>query len=80
MEKDFRFLKHIYPGQFYEQARAKLPEGMMRLVGVWIGFAVNGGSEKVPVETKPHRDHKSIFFSKSCLYPFGNFRGGTVIL
>jgi hypothetical protein len=41
---------------------------------------VNGGSEKVPVETKLHRDYKSIFFSKSYLYPFGNFRGGAVIL
>jgi hypothetical protein len=74
------YLKMVCPGQFKVLACAKLPQGMERLAGVWTGFAVNGGSEAVPVETEPHRDHKSVFYGKSCLYPFGNFIGGAVII
>jgi hypothetical protein len=53
---------------------------MKRLAGVWAGFDINAGTEAVPVRTEPYRDHKSIFFGKSCLYPFGNFKGGYIIL
>jgi hypothetical protein len=74
------FMRDICPGQFRELRRARLPPGMRRLAGVWTGFAVNRGSEEIPVETTPHRDYKSVFYGKSCLYPFGNFEGGAIIL
>jgi hypothetical protein len=79
-EEASEFMRDICPGQFRELARAKLPAGMTRLAGVWTGFAVNGSSEEVPIQTEPHRDYKSVFFSESCLCPFGNFRGDAVIL
>jgi hypothetical protein len=73
-------MEALCPGQFRELRRARLPPGMRRLAQLWTGFAVNSGSEEVPVETEPHRDYKSIFYGKSCLYPFGNFKGGALIL
>jgi hypothetical protein len=75
-----RRMRVLCPGQYNELDRAELPGGTKRLAGVWAGFGVNAGSEAVPVRTKAHRDHKSIFFGKSCLYAFGNFTGGHVIL
>jgi hypothetical protein len=75
-----RYMRVLCPGQYNELARPELPQGTERLAGVWAGFGVNAGSEAVPVRTKPHRDYKSVFFGKSCLYPFGDFEGGDVIL
>jgi hypothetical protein len=75
-----RYMRLLCPGQYNQLARPELPEGTRRLAGVWAGFGVNAGSEAVPVQTEPHRDYKSIFFGKSCLYPFGKFKGGNVII
>jgi hypothetical protein len=74
------YLKAICPGQYRELSQAQLPRGTRRLAGVWAGVAVNRGSEEAPVQTNTHRDHKSVFFGKSCLYPFGDFTGGAVVL
>ncbi len=41
---------------------------------------MNRGSEEATVQTNAHRDHKSVFFGKSCLYPFGDFTGRAVVL
>ena len=74
------YMEALCPGQFRELRRARLPKGIRRLASVWTGFAVNNGSDEAPVQTEPHRDHKSVFYEKSCLYPFGNFTGGGLIL
>jgi hypothetical protein len=73
-------MKELCPTQFRELRRARLPKGMKRLADLWTGFAMNAGSEEIPVQTEPHRDYKSVFYGKSCLYPFGNFTGGGLIL
>jgi hypothetical protein len=74
------FMEDICPGQYRELRKARLPPRMRKQAGVWSGFVVNKGSEEALVETTPHRDYKSIFYGKSCLYPFGDFEGGAVIL
>jgi hypothetical protein len=65
------------PGQYNELDRAELPKGMKRLAGVWAGFGVNAGSEAVPVRTKAHRDHKSIFSAKVVYIRSETLQGGT---
>jgi hypothetical protein len=74
------YLEAVCPGQYRELSRAQLPRGTRKLAGVWAGVAVNRGSEEAPVQTNAHRDHKSVFFGKSCLFPFGDFTGGAVII
>ena len=41
---------------------------------------MNVGSEDSPVQTEVHRDVKSSLFGVSCVYPFGTFIRGALIL
>jgi hypothetical protein len=75
-----QYLKALCSAQHKELSRCRLPMGMKKLAGVWCNFAVNCGSETEPVQTKPHTDQKSVFWAKSCLYPFGDFEERGVIL
>jgi hypothetical protein len=75
-----QYLKVLCPAQYKELRRCQLPVGIKKLAGVWCSFAVNRGSETEPVQTDPHTDYKSVFLGKSCLYPFGDFEDGGVVL
>jgi len=74
------FPKHHLPKIFRDLGQYELPAGQKRLCGLWMGCAVNVGSENEPVETLPHRDVQGFLHGMSCLCPFGMYSGGGVVL
>jgi len=50
------------------------------MAGAFMGCVVNLGTESTPARTLPRRDVKESVFSMSCLTPFGNYSGTSVIL
>ena len=46
----------------------------------WPGMTINRGCEREPVECRPHKDSKDAFYGYSCVFPFGEFTGGDLIL
>jgi hypothetical protein len=74
------YLQSVFPGQHSILERCCTPSGMDRLAGVWMGFMANRGSSVGSVQTDAHRNYKAAFFSKSCIYVFGDYTGGGLIL
>ena len=46
----------------------------------WPGMTINQGCENEPVESRPHKDKLDAFYGWACLFAFGTFTGGDVIL
>ena len=47
-----KLLEKVSPGYFKALSRCTLPSHLKRRAGLWMGFALNKGTENVPVRTK----------------------------
>jgi hypothetical protein len=65
---------------FRDLTQYGLDAGQERMCGPWTTCAINIAVDGIPVETSPHRDVQGFLHGLSCLCPFGEFRGGGLIL
>ena len=71
----------LWPTSFREITQTHiLPEHVSPLAYPFVSLTINTGTTESPVMAKPHRDTGDAFYSISCLYPFGNFTGGELVL
>jgi hypothetical protein len=73
-------LRQVFPGIHNSYQSFKLPAGMERMAGQWMGMTINTGTLEDPVCCKEHRDIKAAKYGISCLLALGDFVGGEVIL
>jgi hypothetical protein len=72
-------LRNMFPKVYRDYTQFPLPPRLSRKAGAWCGFAVNIGSEEIPVATEIHRDVGESPHGMSCLTAFGDWRGGKVV-
>ena len=73
--------KLLWPTSFYNITQTEtLPKHVSPLAYPFVSLTINTGTIESPVIAKPHRDTGDAFYSISCLYPFGNFTGGELVL
>jgi hypothetical protein len=65
---------------FRDLTQYDLGAGQERMCGPWTTCAVNIAADDIPVEASLHRDVLCFLHGLSCLCPFGEFKGGGLIL
>jgi hypothetical protein len=73
-------LRQVFPRIHHSYQSFKLPTGLERMAGQWMGMTINTGTLEDPVCCKEHRDIKVAKYGISCLLALGDFEGGDVIL
>jgi hypothetical protein len=74
------FPKHHHERVFRDLTRYSMKNGKRRLCGPWTGCSVDVAVENRSAPTQPRRNVTGFLFGMSCLFPFGKFRPGGVIL
>jgi Oxygenase domain of the 2OGFeDO superfamily len=73
--------KSLWPKAFRDMTHTEiLPDHVAPLAYPFMSLTINIGSIESPVVSQPHCDVGDAFYGVSCLYTFGKFTGGELVL
>ena len=73
--------KSLWPKAFKDMIHTDiLPDDVAPLAHPFVALTINTGSPDDPVVSEPHRDVLDAFYGVACLYAFGDYKDGNLIL